>query len=579
MERVLLGAWLLLTGCVGAGPAGQGAARPPAVGPSAALASEARLTRRVDELEARVAPRVRELNQAFWDEAIGVERSGPRGPELELSVRRLYAEPGLAEEFAAGLEVGSTRLTRRLALHLADLRENQAPWELLELLARRTAELERRFFGLRFLLDGEEVVENDLYAILQEERDEGYRRAAWESLLARGAAVRDELLELVRLRNEVARAAGFEDFYAMRLASSEHTPATLESLFAELARRTEPAFRQELGAMRAELGWRRALPGSRVQPWHFEDPFFARAPRAGRPGLEAHFVRAAPSELALAGLERLGFEGRRFLARADLEERPGKRFGAFCLDLDRRGDIRVLASPRPGRAWTAILLHELGHAAYRASLDPELPWGLRQPAHPVVSEAVAVLMGRLVDDPIWLREVAGVSEPELRRRGEELRRHARREALVAVRFGLLVAAFERELYGAPDGELNARWRELRLRLLGERAPEGRDAPDWAALAHLVVAPASYQDYVLAELLASQLEAWLEREASREGAGPGWWSPTSGARLRDRLLSVGASRPWAQLVEEVTGAPLGIEAFARQFELGGAEFTAPEAAGP
>jgi len=554
-----VGLGLLLAAC-GSGP--------PAVRPAPAPPPdpEVELGAALDAFDARVASRARALNLAYWDALRG--GPGERLLALELEVRRLFADPALAGRLAAALEDGrvrSPRLRRRLAVALGELREHQAPWPSIEALARRTAQAEVRLQGLRFELEGEPVSENELYAVLQEDRDELRRRAAWQGLRARGRALAGELRALAHLRNELARAAGFGDYRRMRLALGEFPGEVLEPLLAELERRTTAAWAEEHAAMRAELAQRHGLPPERLRPWHLEDPFFARAPRAGRPGAEPWFARRDPRALAAATLQGLGAPAEPGLDGGDLEERPGKRFGALCLDVDRAGDVRLLASVRPGRVWTAALLHELGHALYRRRIDPGLPWGLRVPAHPALSEALAVLLARRVNDPGWLRRVAGVSGPELARLDGELRRRARREALTALRFGLLVVAFEAELYRDPDQDLDARWRELRARFLLEDAPEARDAPDWAAVTHLLTAPVSYQDYLLAELLASQLEAWLRRDPA---CGVEDWSgrPACLELIAARLLAPGASQPWVALLASATGRGPSLEDLAVELGL-------------
>ena len=62
------------------------------------------------------------------------------------------------------------------------------------------------------------------------------------------------------------------------------------------------------------------------------------------------------------------------LDRSDLFPRDGKCQHAFCIDIDRAGDVRVLANVVPGQQWMDTMLHELGHATFDAGLDPSLPW-------------------------------------------------------------------------------------------------------------------------------------------------------------------------------------------------------------
>jgi peptidyl-dipeptidase A len=98
------------------------------------------------------------------------------------------------------------------------------------------------------------------------------------------------------------------------------------------------------------------------------------------------------------------------------------------------------------------------------------------------------------------------------------------------------------------------------------APEGRDAPDWASKIHVVSAPVYYHNYMLGELLASQLHHSIQTRVLRAGQKP---EPLNDRRevgdfLRSRIFRLGKRLRWDQLVYEATGMPLDPEHFVRQF---------------
>ena len=70
------------------------------------------------------------------------------------------------------------------------------------------------------------------------------------------------------------------------------------------------------------------------------------------------------------------------IARSDLYEKPGKSPHAFCTDIDREGDVRVLANIVPNEYWMGTMLHELGHSVYSSKNIPaSVPYVLRTEAH------------------------------------------------------------------------------------------------------------------------------------------------------------------------------------------------------
>ena len=251
----------------------------------------------------------------------------------------------------------------------------------------------------------------------------------------------------------------------------------------------------------------------------------------------------------------MGLETRHLLERSDLHPRPGKDQHAFCLDVDRAGDIRVLANLAPGEEWLDVLLHEVGHAVYDDHIDRSLPWVLRRPPQALVTEAVALMLGRLRRDPEFLVGVLGADEAAAAALTGPSRAVLRTGQLVFARWCLVVVRFERALYADPGGDLAGTWWDLVASLQGLRRPEGRTAPDWASKIHLAVAPVYYQSYLLGELLASQLD-----QAVREHAGGFVGRPGAGAFLAERVFAPGATQPWRDLVASATGSPLGPAAF-------------------
>jgi peptidyl-dipeptidase A len=116
--------------------------------------------------------------------------------------------------------------------------------------------------------------------------------------------------------------------------------------------------------------------------------------------------------------------------------------------------------------------------------------------------------------------------------------------------------FERELYADPEADLDTLWWELVERFQLVQAPEDPPEGAWAAKIHVAVAPVYYQNYLLGELLASQLRATAESHAGGLiGRGE------AGRFFKERLFRPGALLRWDSLIEEATGAPLSAEHFA------------------
>ena len=166
--------------------------------------------------------------------------------------------------------------------------------------------------------------------------------------------------------------------------------------------------------------------------------------------------------------------------------------------------------------------------------------------------------GRLVRDPDWLQQIAGIPAATVAELEPRLRAASRAYLLIFARWVLVMTHFERGLYADPEADHDTRWWDLVERFQRVRRPAGRHAPDWAAKIHLTVAPVYYQNYLYGELVASQLHATLEARAggvvSRHEAG---------RLLVDELFRPGASLRWDHLIERATGEPLTAAHLARQ----------------
>jgi peptidyl-dipeptidase A len=223
----------------------------------------------------------------------------------------------------------------------------------------------------------------------------------------------------------------------------------------------------------------------------------------------------------------------------------------------------VLCNLRSDEYWMGTMLHEFGHAVYDQGIDHALPFLLREPAHILTTEATAMLFGRLSKNAAWLTRYAGMPEAEARAAEAGSRRAIRDQLLVQTRWELVMCHMERALYRDPGQDLSRLWWDLVERFQGVRRPETRVAPDWASKIHFSVAPVYYHNYLLGEVMASQLQRTLRHDVL--GGGAESWarfvsSPEVGRYLTDRLFRSGRSLPWPETVRQATGQALSPAAF-------------------
>jgi peptidyl-dipeptidase A len=519
----------------------------------------------LDEHTAKLRALLLRAHANYWEAATsGDPGAAERYAKADAEVKKLHSNPeaaGRVRRWLTEETVADPILRRQLVLLDHQFTGNQLPPETIEDLSTRAAELERVFNTFRARIDGAQVSDNQIREILRTERDNDGRRAAWEASKQVAQEVAEPLRELVRRRNAAARFLGFPDFYVMSLKLQEQDEEHLFTLLESFRAASEQPFRVLRAEIDGTLARRFGVLREELRPWHWEDPFAQEAPSTGEVDLDAYFGGVDLVQLATRYFAVIGLPVDDIIERSDLWEREGKSQHAFCIDLDREGDVRILCNLRQTEHWAMVLLHELGHAIYDKYLPAELPFLLRGPAHTLSTEAIAMLMGRLTRDPRWLSETVGAELSAEDR--QDIARQLRTRMLVAARWMLVMVFFERELYRNPDrADLNSLWWDLVERFQLIRRPAARDEPDWAAKIHLSGAPVYYHNYLLGEWMTSHLTAHLDMELG-DGALAGG-DPKVGEYLKQRLFRHGATRDWNSVLVESTGEGLNPDYFVRQF---------------
>jgi peptidyl-dipeptidase A len=519
----------------------------------------------IDDYTRQLEPLLFARNEAHWIFSTqGDESAQAESARLNTVIRQLHADP---ERFAAlkalsANPTGDPLLDRQAELMRHSFQSQQMPHELIEQIVTIETAIESQFNAFRAEFNGQRVTDNDLKVVLRDSDDSTERYAAWAAAKQIGAQVVDQLLEVVALRNQAAHAMGFANYYSLSLELQELNEAQLFELFDRLEALTRPLFAAYKADLDGQLADRFGVTVDQLRPWHYADPFFQEVPADPTLNLDRYFEQQDVVELTRQFYQAIGLPIDAILTRSDLYERPGKYQHAYCQDMDRKGDTRVVCNVKPDHYWMSTMLHEYGHAVYDKYHDAALPFLLREPAHILSTEAIAMLMGRLSDNGEWLQRYAGVIRDEATRIEPHLQRQQRATLLIFTRWALTVCNFERELYRNPQQDLNTLWWNLVEKFQLLKRPENRHAPDWAAKIHLACYPAYYQNYLLGEMTASQLLEFITTRVLNGDAAAFIDSPRVGEFLRSQFFSLGSRHTWNGALQAATGEELKPEYFAK-----------------
>ncbi|HEX5416371.1 MAG TPA: M2 family metallopeptidase [Chloroflexota bacterium] len=510
-----------------------------------------------------VEPLMREEALEEWEAAAtGAPEHDERVAALRARLMRVYADEGRfarVRELHQANGIANPLLARETQLLFYSFSKGQQDEKTIDQIAQLQKEAESTFNTFRGVFEGKPLSDNEIATILMTETDSARLKGVWEASKQIGERVADKVIALARLRNDAARRAGYANHFSKNLTLNEIDEERLFKILGELEALTTEPFRQAKGELDALLAERYGVAVAELRPWHYHDPFFQRPPRVGAVNVDRFFAGRSLEEIAIRGYDGIGMDVRAILARSDLYARPNKYQHAFCTDIDREGDVRVMCNLVSDERWMETLLHELGHGVYDQYLDPDLPFLLRRPAHTLSTEAIAMLMGRLALNPEWLVEVAGAPAAEVAEVAPHLKARQRLGMLIFVRWVLVVTNFERALYQNPEQDLNTLWWDLVERYQMVPRPEGRQAPDWAAKIHLALYPVYYQNYMLGELMASQLNRTIAQRFGRLIN-----TPAAGQFLINELFRRGARADWDTTLAQVTGEPLSARYFAEDF---------------
>ena len=521
--------------------------------------------------EAKVMPLYRESAQTYFNATIsGNDADYQKSTQAQVELKKIHSDTAAFAQVKALRQSGQVTdplLKRQLdVVYLSYLGNQIDPKTLEELVSRQTA-IEQKFNTYRAKVGERTLSDNQVDSILRYSTSSPELEATWKASKAIGRMVAADLIELVKLRNQAARALGFSNYYEMQMKLGEQDPAEIASLFDQLDSLTRGASVALKGEIDSVLAGRYGVAKNQLRPWHYQNRFFQEAPTIYKVDLDAFYAGKDPVALARGYFAGIGLPVDSILAHSDLYEKPGKYQHAYCTDLDRSGDVRIVCNVRPDYNWMGTMLHELGHAVYAEYNDRTEPWLLRDAAHSFTTEAVAMFFGRLAANAQWLQQVAGVPKPEVEQAANDCARSLRLGQLVFSRWAQVMVHFERALYKNPDQNLNKLWWDLVEKYQGLTRPEGRDEPDWASKIHIATTPVYYHNYLMGELLASQYADAIGRKVLRS-SGPlvaGFaGDPEIGKFFVDNVFHPGMRYPWNEMITRATGQPLTAVYYAKQF---------------
>jgi peptidyl-dipeptidase A len=521
--------------------------------------------------EAKVEPLQKEAAIAYWNASIsGKDEDYSKSEKLQVQVSSIYTSKEdfeILKKIKDSDAVKDTLLQRQLEVLYTAYLSNQIDTVLLAKRIKMEVEVEKKYSNFRAEVNGNKLSDNEVEEILKTSVNSDELRAAWEGHKKIGYFVANDVIELVKLRNEIAGSLGFKNYHAMSLELSEQNPDEISKLFDELDLLTRDAFAGLKGEIDTYLANRLKISKEELMPWHYQNRFFQEAPAIYSVDLDKYYKEQNIEKLTADYYASIGLEINDMLTVSDLYEKPGKNQHAYCIDIDNAGDVRILCNIKPNYNWMNTMMHEFGHGVYDKYIDRDLPFSLRNPAHTFTTESIAMIFGRMASNPQWMMDLGLIDEAEKTKIAEDTYRVLRLEQLTFSRWAQVMYRFEKAMYENPEQDLNAVWWDLVERYQMIRRPEGRNEPDWATKIHVATFPCYYHNYLLGELLASQLNHYITANIVKSDDfryQSFYGNKEAGQYLTNKVFKPGARMYWNDMIENATGEKLTAKYYADQF---------------
>jgi hypothetical protein len=228
----------------------------------------------------------------------------------------------------------------------------------------------------------------------------------------------------------------------------------------------------------------------------------------------------------------------------DLEERPNKSPRAFCAPIEIPDRVMLVIQPQGGPDDWYALFHEAGHTEHFAFTDPSLKMEEKRLGDNAVTEGWAMLFDHLIDDRAWLSSMLSFPRPDV------FAAEGAVQLLFYVRRYCAKLLYEIEFHAAADV---APMRSRYVEILGDALKVEPSPTDFLAD---IDSGYYVTSYLRAWAFAAQMTSFM-----REEFGTDWFKRREAGSLLVELWALGQRPNADELLKDVTGAAVEMEAVA------------------
>ncbi len=411
-------------------------------------------------------------------------------------------------------------------------------------------------------------------------RDWDKQLEAWTGWHTISRPMRKDYQRFVELANEGAKELGFADLGELWRSGYDMTPAEFEAETERLWTQVKPLYDglhcYARGRLQKKYGKNR-VPDGKPIPAHLFGNMWAQQwnnifdllePYPGVSNLDVtvalkkqgydaqRMVRSAESFYTSLGFQELP---KSFWERSMLT-RPRDRdvvCHATAFNMDTHGDVRIKQCIQPTEEELYTIYHELGHAYYYLSYVDQ-PFLFQDGAHDGFHEAIGDTINLSMTEG-YLAKV-GLLPAKTRSNPEALINRQMKvaaEKIAFLPFGKMIDQWRWGVFSGaiPPEKYNEAWWDLRRKYQGVEAPVARSEEDFDPGAkYHIPGNYPYTRYFLSFVLQFQFHKALCDAAGFKGPlhECSIYGSAEAGRLFRKMLAMGASQPWQDAFERLTG---------------------------
>ena len=415
----------------------------------------------------------------------------------------------------------------------------------LKAMNEKENEISQKLNSYQMTIDGKPVSKAEISKIMESETNSEIRKKAADAKIKSGDLIADDLVELVKMRNDFAKKKGYDNYFDYKIAEDyDIQPKELDKLLDDVAKNTKKSNEKVMAGIKKDLSEAFGVKPEDLRSYHFgylagEDP--------EKVVNDKITSKEDVVDICKKAYKGMGYDVEKLPITLDLFPRENKNTHGFSFPIEAGKDARILANLTDNVSSVDTLMHELGHSVFTVKTDEKLPY-MVQDTTSTMTEAVAMMMGDMIRTEGLVKDRIS---PEV---SEKFEKSLGKEESTFVGSSMAIIDFERNMYKNPDQDLKQLWKDMSVKYKG-RSEKDEATNEWATIPHFLSHPAYYQNYFRASLIKAQLY-----EALTEKFGKLTENKETANYLDNNLFKYGGSKDDNEILTEITGKELSADAF-------------------